>query len=256
MERSRDGGTTTESVGKALRLLGLFRAAQTPVRLAEASASAGLARSTTHRLLATLQALGFVRQDPRTRAYFAGDALLALARSLSRDAELREVARVEMESLVTRTGETANFVVLRGDKAHFVDAVESPHQLRTAGRAGSDNDAHSTAAGKVLLAALDDDELLRRYPRERLAKHGPRTIATRRVLLEELVRVRTEGIAFSLEEGAPGVNSVACGLAAAGRPPAAALSLAGPAERTPPDVLERFAGELRRSAARIAERLP
>ena len=77
----------TESVGKAIRLLALFRGVETPVRIAEASAATGLARSTTHRLLATLQAAGFVRQEPATRAYYPGPALLDLARSLSRDIE-------------------------------------------------------------------------------------------------------------------------------------------------------------------------
>ena len=83
----------TESVGKAIRLLTLFRGAQTPLRIADASAATGLARSTTHRLLATLQAQDFVRQDRATRAYYPGPALLELARSLSRDIELREIAQ-------------------------------------------------------------------------------------------------------------------------------------------------------------------
>ena len=151
----------TESVGKAIRLLALFRGAQTPVRIAEASAATGLARSTTHRLLATLQAQEFIRQDRATRAYYPGPALLDLARSLSRDIELREIARAEMADLVRRTGETANLIVLQAGKALFVEGLEGPHVLRVAARVGSAGEPHATAGGKAILAEMSDAQIAR-----------------------------------------------------------------------------------------------
>lgn len=58
-----------------MRLLLLFKE-QRSVRLSDASSYLGVAHSTAHRLFAMLAYHDFVRQEPRTRAYVAGPALL------------------------------------------------------------------------------------------------------------------------------------------------------------------------------------
>jgi DNA-binding IclR family transcriptional regulator len=246
----------TESVGKALRLLALFRGADVPVRIAEASAATGLARSTTHRLLATLQAMDFVRQDPASRAYFPGAALLALARALSRDAEVREVARIEMESLVKRTGETANFIVLRDGKAEFVEGLEGHHVLRVAARVGNAGAPYATAGGKALLAAMNDEQLARFFPKERLPRITGNTIVSRRKLLRHLAAVRAAGYAASSGESNQGVYAVAAAVRTANGDVLGALSLAAPLARVTPQSRALLAAEVRRTAARIAAHFP
>ena len=65
------------SVDHALRLLMLFRD-RPRVRLSEASEYLGVAHSTAHRLMAMLAYHGFVRQEPGSRAYLAGPALVEI----------------------------------------------------------------------------------------------------------------------------------------------------------------------------------
>ncbi len=239
-----------------MRLLALFRGAQTPVRVAEAADSSGLARSTTHRLLTTLQTLGFVRQDRVSRAYFAGPALLDLARSLSRDAELREIALAEMQSLVKRTGETANLVVLRDGKALHLDGVEGNHVLRVGARIGAVGSPHATAAGKALLAELTDGDVVRLFPRERLPRVTNNTIASQRKLLRALHEIRALGYATSNGESNYGVYGVACTIKSAGGTIHGALSLALPLARVTPESGTLLSGDVRRTAARIASHFP
>lgn len=246
----------TESVGKAIRLLALFRGAEVPVRIAEASAATGLARSTTHRLLATLQAAGFVRQDPGTRAYYPGPALLDLARSLSRDIELREIARAEMTDLVRRTGETANLIVLQEGKALFVEGVESPHLLRVAARIGLASAPYATAGGKAILAEMTSAQIARLHPNERLPRLTSHTIPSQRQLLRTLAEVRAAGYATSSGESNLGVFAVAAAIKGAGGTVYGALSLAAPVARATPPVTLTLANEVRRTAARIAGFFP
>jgi DNA-binding IclR family transcriptional regulator len=246
----------TESVGKALRLLALFRGADAPVRIAEASAATGLARSTTHRLLATLQAMDFVRQDRTTRAYFPGVALLALARSLSRDDAVREAARAEMAALVKRTGETANFIVLREGKAVFVEGLEGHHVLRIVARVGNEGAPHATAGGKVLLAAAGDDAVRRLYPKERLTAITSNTIVSRAKLLRHLTAVRAAGYATSSGESNLGVYAVAAAVRSGDGDVLGALSLAAPLARVTPASRALLALEVRRSAERLAGHFP
>jgi DNA-binding IclR family transcriptional regulator len=246
----------TESVGKAIRLLALFRGAQTPVRIAEASAATGLARSTTHRLLATLQGQDFVRQDPATRAYYAGNALLDLARSLSRDLELREIARAEMQTMVKRTGETANLVVMQDGKAMFVEGVEGPHVLRVSARVGQVSVMHATAAGKAILAEMPDAQVARLHPGDKLPRLTSNTIPSQRKLLRALADVRAAGYATSSGESNLGVFAVACAIKGQSGTVYGALSLAAPLVRATVPVMQALANEVRRAATRIAGYFP
>ena len=214
-----------------MRLLALFRSAQSPVRIADASAATGLARSTTHRLLATLQAQAFVRQDPATRAYYPGSALLELARSLSRDLELREIARAEMAAMVKRTGETANLIVLQDGKALFVEGLEGPHVLRVAARVGSTSAPHATAGGKAILAQMSDVQIARLHPNEKLPRFTSHTIPSQRKLLRALAEVRAAGYATSSGDSNLGVYEVAAAIVGASGTLYCALSLAAPLAR-------------------------
>lgn len=246
----------TESVGKAIRLLVLFRGAQTPVRIAEASAATGLARSTTHRLLATLQGHDFIRQDRATRAYYPGPALLELARSLSRDIELREIARAEMAAMVKRTGETANLIVLQEGRALFVEGLEGPHVLRVAARVGSAGAPHATAGGKAILAEMSDAQIARLHPSEKLPRLTSHTIPSQRKLLRALADVRRAGFATSSGESNLGVYAVACAIKSASGTVYGALSLAAPLARATAPVTLALANEVRRAATRIAAYFP
>jgi DNA-binding IclR family transcriptional regulator len=249
-------GAPTESVGKALRLLALFRGADVPVRVAEASALTGLPRSTTHRLLATLQAMQFIRQDRASRAYFPGSALLALAQTITRGADVLATARAEMAALAARTGETANFIVLRDRKATFVDGIESANVPRIAANVGVLADPHATAGGKVLLAALGDDAVRRIFPRERLPARTPATIVSRLKLLHHLAAVRGAGYATSAGENTRTIFAVAAAVRTPGGDLLGALSLAAPPARMTPQARATFALEVRRSAERIAAHFP
>jgi len=246
----------TESVGKAIRLLSLFRGAQTPVRIAEASAATGLARSTTHRLIATLQAQEFVRRDPTTRAYYPGPALLDLARSLSRDIELREIARAEMLAMVKRTGETANLILLQEGKALFVEGVEGPHVLRVSARIGTMGAPHATAGGKAILAEMSDAQIARLHLGEKLPRLTSNTIPSQRKLLRALADVRAAGYAMSSGESNLGVFAVAAAIKGASGTVYGALSLAAPLARATVPVTQALATEVRRAATRIAGYFP
>src|SRR6266704_6869809 len=93
------------SVDNALRLLMLFR--DTPrVRLSEASEHLGVAHSTAHRLMAMLAYHGFVRQEPGSRAYVAGPALVEIGLAAVRELDIRLHARPVLESLAASLRET------------------------------------------------------------------------------------------------------------------------------------------------------
>ena len=247
------------SVDNALRLLMLFR--DTPrVRLSEASEYLGVAHSTAHRLMAMLAYHGFVRQEPGSRAYVAGPALVEIGLAAVRDLDIRLHARPVLESLAASLGETVHLAVLEGGNVRYLDAVESPHALRVASRTGSALAANCTASGKAMLAELSDAEVSAIFAgQDTLSALTGRSITSCARLLAELRKVRARGCAVNVEESEEGVASVA-GAVRGPRPgqpgrlrraPAAALAVSGPVSRMTGQVVEKIAAELRDRAAAL-----
>jgi len=227
--RPQVGGRTylVSSVDHALRLLAAFQD-HPSLAVRESAELLGVAPSTAHRLLTTMQASGFVVQDPASRRYSAGPALVAVAlASLQRI----DVGRVARPHLAAETRETVSLAVPEGATIRFIDSVEGPDVVRVRSRTGLSVPAHTSAAGKALLAGLGREELLRLYPTTRLQRRTPRSIGSRASLLQELEDVRRLGYATSLEESSAGLASVAVGIGDVRGRVIAALAVLVPAER-------------------------
>jgi DNA-binding IclR family transcriptional regulator len=238
-----------DSVDNALRILLLFRE-RPNLRQTDVSRYLGVASSTAHRLLAMLQYRGFVRQDAATRSYISGPALDELAFEMLRRLDVRTIARPILERLNAELQETIHLGRLEGSDVHFIDSIESRRALRVGSRLGRSMPAHCTSTGKVLLAQLTEEELLRLYPDEHLVKLTPRSIGTRSELLKALTGIRARGYATSAEESEEGVRSLAVALHSSNWPRLAvnastpASRMTESARRSILDALRAAAGEL------------
>lgn len=219
------------SVNNALLLLLLFRE-QPRVRLTDACKYLGVAHSTAHRLLAMLAHHGFVQQEPSTRAYVAGPALVEVGLAVVGSLDVRAQARPVMEELAAELNETVHLGVLEGTAVRYVEAVEPRRMLRVAARTGTLVPAHCTSLGKALLAQLPDDRIEALYPTEAepFEARTNRSITTQGALLAEIGRTRKRGYAINTEETEEEVGSVAVSFRdTVGR--SAALAVAAPTSR-------------------------
>ena len=240
------------SLAKGLDLLLLFKGADAAVRLSDASRSLGVSISTAHRLLGMLKSRGFVRQDPKTRAYFPGNKLFELTQALFDETALYRAARDEMDRLVKRVDELAVLAVLRGSEAHFIALVEGPTSRVGPFPEGLARPAHATAAGKMLLSQLSPAEFRKVYSRATsLATLTTTTIARRGLLERELAEIRSNGFAMSAEETRPGCHAVAVLIRSTHGKIHGALSLLSVPERMPSARILWLVNELRLSAATI-----
>jgi IclR family acetate operon transcriptional repressor len=253
---SQSSGRTylVASVDHALKLLTAFRD-HPSLAVREGAVLLGVAPSTAHRLLTTMQASGFVVQDPATRRYSAGPSLVAVALASLQRIDVGRVARPHLAALAAETSETVSLAVAEGSTIRFIDSVEGTEIVRVSSRTGVAVPAHTTAAGKVILAGLGREEVLRLYPATRLQRRTQRTIGSRAQLLKELDEVRRRGYATSVEESEPGLASVAVGVDDVRGRVIAALSVSVPAERLDPRRIERIVLAARRRASRIEAEL-
>ncbi|MEU8826681.1 IclR family transcriptional regulator [Streptomyces sp. NPDC048636] len=215
-----------QSLERAFDLLERMADAGGEVGLSELSTSSGLPLPTIHRLMRTLVACGYVRQQPNRR-YALGPRLIRLGESSAR--LLGTWARPYLARLVEETGETANMALLDGDEVVYVAQVPSRHSMRMFTEVGRRVLPHTTGVGKALLASATPDEVRALLARTGMPPVTPKTLTTPEEFLEALHRVRETGYAVDDNEQEMGVRCLA--VPVPDSPTAAAISISGPAGR-------------------------
>jgi IclR family transcriptional regulator, acetate operon repressor len=243
-----------ESVDKALRLLWLLRA-QPHLTVTEASQELGAARSTAHRLLAMLVEHRFADQDPSTRAYHPGPALLEIGLGAIRNVDVREAARPDLERLAAALDETVQLVTLAGARTLVIDAAECSQALRVSGRTGGSLPPNCTSAGKALLAPLPFDRVRALLGPEPLERHTERSIGTYAELERELERVRERGYATNLGENEDGIGAVSALIRVPRGVRPAAITVTAPIARMIDERIPVVAAAAREAAERVTARL-
>ena len=250
----------SQSLQRGLAILSSFRPERPLLGVSELGRDLGLSRSTTHRYVSTLVALGYLQQDPATKKYRLGPRVLDLGFSAINSMELREVAGPHLRELSDATGYTANMAILDDLDIVYVERYRSSsagqREIDLNLHVGSRLPAYCTSMGKVLLAHLPRDEQDSRLRRIEFARRGPNTLTSRRALEAELARVRENGFAINNEELAYGLRSIAAPVLGRDGTGAAAINLAVHSSlASTAELGARFGPSLLRTAAGISARL-
>lgn len=166
-------------------------------------------KSTASYLLKTLEQRGYLRRERDTGKYHLGLQVLNLSRGVRTGQDLQEVALPALEQLVERIHLTAHLAILDEGEVVYVAKVEAPGFFKTDTWVGRRIPVHSTAVGKVLIAALPAAAAEAIIKSHGLKKQAPKTITTHAKFLHELERVREQGFAIDDEENSPGGRCVA-----------------------------------------------
>ena len=253
---NRDGVSRTATLGSvanAARALKAFTNLEREWGVSDLARRLGIAKSTAHRLLATLTDEGLLEQDAQTGRYRLGLAVFDLAAAVQ-SLDLHEAALSPMTDLRNRTGETVQVAVLDGREVVYVERLDSPNTLRLFLEVGRRNDAHCTGCGKALLAFSPPEVVDRVLRQWKLPAKTPHTITDLAALRADLAEARRRGYARNRFESEVGVISVAAPIRDASGRTVAALSVAGPAERLDPIELQ-VAHATMETAATISRRL-
>ncbi|MER6507169.1 IclR family transcriptional regulator [Nonomuraea sp. NPDC001636] len=224
---------SVQSVERALDVLEALAEHGGEAGLSEIAARTGLPYGTIHRLLQTLLARGYVRQES-DRRYALGGGLVRLGGIA--ESMVGVWAQPYLTRMVELSGETANLAVLEGDFVVYVAQVPSPRRLRMFAEVGRRVLPHSTAVGKALLAGRAAAEAMAVFERTGMPRRTPNTITDAAGMLAELGRVKERGYATDLGEEELGVHCLAVPVRD-GERVVAAMSVSGPAERI--DALDR-----------------
>ncbi|MBU6272854.1 MAG: IclR family transcriptional regulator [Betaproteobacteria bacterium] len=212
-------------------LLALYSFERPEWGVTEAARRLGLAKSTVSELLASLAAQGFVERTPGGR-YRLGWRLFELNHVLLESKPLVREARLAMQELVERHGESSHLMVLDRHQAVIVEKVQATLATQILmSRAGLRMPAHCSACGKLLLAWQPWSAVAEMFDHVELIAFTPATITRLSALADELAAIRAAGVAFDREEYMPGLTCVAAPIRDDSGEPVAGISITVPTYR-------------------------
>jgi IclR family acetate operon transcriptional repressor len=220
-----------QSLTRALAILNIVAENAPGMTLTAIARALGLAPSTAHRLLTTLQEERYVQYDRDNshwqigiRAFVTGNGFLS-----SRD--LVTVARPYMRRMMEESGETVNLAISEGDDVIYMAQIESREMMRVYSKPGKRVPLHCSGVGKALLMVMDDSQVARIARHHGLNRLTERTITDLARLRAELEVCRRQRFALDNEEHAVGLRCVASVIYDEFSEPLAAVSISGPTAR-------------------------
>lgn len=247
-------GESMKSLRGALRLLMEFTGEQPTFTIGELAARSGMGKSHVSKVIAAFVESGLLAQDPRSRALSVGARAFVLgARFINYDRLAREAMPV-MREILQRTGHSTRLSVLDGDRVLYLVGMEGPMFVDTGWRVGTWLPAHSTTAGRVLLAFADERRVasLLRRPLTRLTEH---TVTDRRVLERLLARIRTTGYDIQRNETTQGLGTIGAPVFDASQAVTGVLSIAFPSHVVARGEEQPFVDALHAGARALSQRL-
>jgi IclR family acetate operon transcriptional repressor len=243
----------TQTIGRALAILGLLRESKGGLALTEVSRSLSLHMSTAHRILRALVNAGYVTQNAEERYRLGREAHL-LGQAAQRELGF-DIVMPLLEDVAHRTGESANLVMRDGSEAVVVLRIESTQPLRFTQPIGTRIPLHCTSTGKALLA-FSPDPAKEVEALGDLERFTPDTITSRSELLSDLEAIRQRGYSTNVGERVRGVCGVAAPVLGNRGELIAAVAVQGPDIRMPTDRLEELGRLMIESAKEIAHMVP
>jgi DNA-binding IclR family transcriptional regulator len=215
----------SQSLDRALTLVGEL--ATGPKTLEELSGVIQVHKSTTMRLLRTLESHRFVRREG-VHHYRLGAGLFDLANRALEERDVRRSAENALRDLNARTGYAVHLASYEDGEVIYIDKYDSTHPMRMYSRIGRRAPLHCTAVAKVLLSELPEPR--RRQVAESLdyVPLTANTITSADAYLAELDRVRSAGYAVDNAEHEDFIHCIAAPVRGADGEVLAAASMSVP----------------------------
>jgi IclR family transcriptional regulator, KDG regulon repressor len=231
MVRRNKTNYVIQSVAHALDVLEQFFGEVDELGVTELSKRLKLHKNNVFRLLATLEARGYIEQNRATENYRLGIKCLHLGRRYIDHMGLVRQARPILSDVAHRCRESTFVAIMRREGVVPLESAEPVDRVvRITPPLGQALPLHCTAVGKVHLA-FDLEQQLRADLPEQLPRFTDRTIVDRAMLFEQLDAVTRDGFGMETCEFFEDVSSVAVPIRDYTRSVVGSLAVAGPAYR-------------------------
>jgi DNA-binding IclR family transcriptional regulator len=237
MVRREKSNYTIQSVSHALDVLEQFNGSIEEIGVTELSKRLKLHKNNVFRLLATLEARGYIEQNKLTENYRLGLKCLQLGQTFIQQTGLLLQSRAILEDLARSINESV-FVAVRKEAGVIpLDFVEPRRAVRVISFLGTALPSHCTAAGKIYLVFESEGGLSQNLP-ERLESYTDKTIVEKRFLSAQIKEIGEQGYAVEQQEFTREVSSVAVPIRDYTRMLVGSLAVVGPSYRLTPEAIK------------------
>ncbi len=224
------GDSYVQSFARGLQVIRSFSAEAPQQTLSEVAARSGLTRAGARRILLTLQTLGYVSSDGKLFALTP--RILDLGFAYLSSMPIWNLADPVMEALAQQVGESCSAAVLEGVDIVYVLRVSTHKIMSISLGVGSRLPAYCTSMGRILLAGLPDEEVLKRLQTAQPQALTRHTVVDPDELLAKVRSARKQGWCLVNQELEEGLISLAAPVTDRSGRTVAALNISGQANRT------------------------
>jgi len=244
-----------QSLTRGLSILECLSKVEGGLTLTDIGLRVQLPPSTVHRLLATLEKMGYVYQDGEAARWHVGLQAFAVGSTFLASRDFVAQSHAYMRRLMEQSGETANLAILDGTDAVFVDQVQCREMMRTIVKLGSRAPLHASGVGKAMFASLPDEQIDAILKVKGLPRITGNTITSPETMWSSVRVIRQRGWSFDDEEHAIGTRCVAAPIYDEHAETLGAISLAGPSSRLPDERIKQLGPLVARTAEELTHRL-
>lgn len=238
------------SFARGLEVIRVFTRAKPRMTLSEVAKATDMTRATARRFLLTLVQEGYMESD--NKHFMLRPKVLDLGYSVLSSMEIWDVAQPIMQELADKLQECCFAVVLQEHSVIYTARATSNRYVSVGISVGSRVPAHTVSSGRVLLAALSEEELLKYLDEAELVKYTPNTITSKVKLKSEIDQTRLDGWAIVDQELEIGLRSISVPIKDATGRVVAALNVPCPSARISFDEMRtRVLTELMTASNRI-----
>ncbi|MFD1380093.1 IclR family transcriptional regulator [Fodinicurvata halophila] len=223
-------------------------------RLSDIAERTGLGKTTTHRLLSALVAVGFVERGPSSRLYRLGFGLFSLGMA-ARRFDVIELARPALQRLAERTGDTVFLSVRAGDEALCIDRATGSYPIKTLTLNVGDRRPLGVGAGSLALLAFLEDSQVERLLAANAAARRPYGAFDDESLWGMIVRARQQGHTFNDGRIVNAMNALGVPVHDGEGDVVAALSIAAIRERMSAERVDELQALLKEESAALSQQI-
>lgn len=250
----KKGTYSAPSVKKAFKILNAISDALNGLGISDLSKQLKMGKSTVHGITSTLEELGLLVRDPLHKKYTVGYTLLELSRKAYKKMNLRDMARIPMEKLMEKVGETVFLGIVNGDHITILDVVESRNEMKITSPPGTRLPLLAGASGKVFLAQFEEKKEKEIVQKVGLIRYTFKTKTDPKKFLKEVGEAKKKGYAIDDEEYLLGVRAIASVIQVPSLPPAA-IWVVGFTSSLDDKKMEEVIIEIRKTAQAISQSL-
>ena len=243
------------SIIRACNILRCFSKDKAHFKISEIAYQLQLDRSTTYRILLSLERCGLVEKDEKTGEYSLGVAAFEIGNDYLRRMDFIQISKPIMADLAMKVQETVHLAVLSEMEIVYVDKVDSPRSLGVMSKIGQRAPVYCTALGKSLLAFQPEEELSRIIDRIKFKSYTQKTIIFKKKLIKELEEIKKRGYALDQREYEEDVECIGAPIRDHEGNVIAAISISGPQRKVDTPLGKQFAIQVMKAASLISSKM-